>query len=103
MEEDLLDGVGDVRTGERQVLEGLGEAPEVSWTNNRRPRLDGDLGMHVHQRRNQLVVHYVNSLKNIVGKLTLCEEDPIRLILYEDSQKMMEGLEILQGEFPLEG
>jgi hypothetical protein len=30
VESDLLDGVGDARVGERQVLEDLGEAPEVS-------------------------------------------------------------------------
>jgi hypothetical protein len=30
VEADLLDGVGDVGAGERHVLEGLGEAPEVS-------------------------------------------------------------------------
>jgi hypothetical protein len=35
--------------------------------------------------------------------LTLSEEDPVRLILYGDSQKMMEGPEILHDEFPLEG
>jgi hypothetical protein len=37
------------------------------------------------------------------AKLTLSEEEPIRLMLYGDSQKMMEGPEILYGEFLLEG
>jgi hypothetical protein len=30
MEEELLDNVGDVWVGERQVLEGTGEAPKLS-------------------------------------------------------------------------
>jgi hypothetical protein len=91
------------RGGERQVLEYPREAPEVSRINNRRPELDGDLGLHVHQHRNQLAVHHASALKNIKSKLTLSEEDPVRLMLYGDSPKMLEGPEILHGEFPLEG
>jgi hypothetical protein len=49
VEADLMDGVGEVRAGERQVLEGSGEAHEVSRISNRRPGLDGDLGLCVHQ------------------------------------------------------
>jgi hypothetical protein len=37
VEADLLDGVGDNRVSERQVLQGPSEAPEVSQINNRRP------------------------------------------------------------------
>jgi hypothetical protein len=43
----LLDDVGDVRAGERQVLEGSNEAPEVSQISNRRLGLIGDLGLCV--------------------------------------------------------
>jgi hypothetical protein len=42
-------------------------------------------------------------LKNIESKLTLSEEEHVHLMLYGDSQKVMEGFEILHGEFPLEG
>jgi hypothetical protein len=48
VEANLLDDIGDVGAGERQVLEGPSEAPEVSWISNRRPRLDRDLGLRVH-------------------------------------------------------
>jgi hypothetical protein len=34
---DLLDGVGELGAGERQVLEDPSEAPEVSRINNRSP------------------------------------------------------------------
>jgi hypothetical protein len=50
VEADLLHGVGNVRVGERQVLEGPNEAPKVSRISNRRPGLCGDLGMCVHRR-----------------------------------------------------
>jgi hypothetical protein len=43
-----------------------------------------------------------SSLKNIESKLTLSEEEPVRLMLYGDSQKMMKGSKILHGEFLLE-
>jgi hypothetical protein len=101
VEADLLDGIGDVGAGERQVLEGPSEAPEVSRISNMRSGLGGDLGLCVHRHRNRLAVHHVNSLKNIESKLTLSEEEIVRLMLYEDSQKMMEGSKELHGEFQL--
>jgi hypothetical protein len=103
VEADLLDGVGDVRAGEHQVLKGTSEAPKVSWICNRRPGLGGDLGPRVHRHRNRLAVHHANLLKNVEVKLTLSEEELVSLMLYGDFQEMMEGPEILHGEFPLEG
>jgi hypothetical protein len=103
VEADLLDSVGDVGAGERQVLEGPSEAPEVSRISNRRPGLGGDLGQLVHRWWNRLAVHHASSLKNVESKLTLSEEEPASLMLYGDSQEMMEGPEILHGEFSLEG
>jgi hypothetical protein len=50
VEADLLDGVGEVVAGERQVLEGSSEAPKVSQISNRRLGLSGDLGLCVHRR-----------------------------------------------------
>jgi hypothetical protein len=84
VEADLLDDVGDVGAGECQVLEGPGEAPEVSWISNRRPELSGDLGLRVHRCQNWFAVHHASSLKNIESKLTLSEEEPISLMLYGD-------------------
>jgi hypothetical protein len=103
VEADLLDNVGDVGAGERQVLEVPNEAPEVSQLSNRRPRLGEDLGLCVHWHQNRLAVHHASSLKNIESKLMLSEEEPICLMLYGDSQKMMEGSEVIHGEFQLEG
>jgi hypothetical protein len=99
----LLDGVGDVRAGECQVLAGPGKAPEVSRISNRRPRFGGDLGLRVHRCRNRFAVHHASSLKNIESKLTLSEEESASLMFYGDPQEMMEGPEILHGEFLLEG
>jgi hypothetical protein len=88
------------RAGERQVLEGPDEAPEVSRMSNRRPRLGRDLGLRVHRNQNRLAVHRASSLKNVESKLTLSEKEPVNLMLYGDSQEM-EGSEVLHGEFPL--
>jgi hypothetical protein len=100
---DMLNDVGEIGAGERQVLKGPSEAPEVSQISNRRPRLDRDLAMCVHRCQNRLAVHYASSLKNIESKLMLSEEAPVGLMLYGDSQKMMDGPMILYSEFPLEG
>jgi hypothetical protein len=62
VEADLLDGVYEVVAGERQVLEGSGEAPKVSQISNRRLGLSGDIGLCVHRRGNWLTVHHASSL-----------------------------------------
>jgi hypothetical protein len=74
----------------------------MSWISNRRPGFVGDLGMCVHHRQNKLVVHHASTLKNIESKLTLSEEEHIRLMLYEDSQIVLVGSEVLHDKFPLE-
>jgi hypothetical protein len=58
VEADLLDGIVDIGVGERQVLEGPSEAPEVSQISNKRPELSRDLGLRVHQHRNWLAVQH---------------------------------------------
>jgi hypothetical protein len=103
VEANLLDGIGDVGAGERQVLEGPSKAPEVSRISNRSPGLDEYLNMCVHRCRNWLVVHHASSLKNIESKLMLSEEESVHLMVYGDSKKIMEESEVLHGELPLEG
>jgi hypothetical protein len=75
----------------------------VIQISNRRLELSGDLGMCAQRCQNQLAVHHASSLKNIESKLMLSEEESVRLMLYGDSQKMIEGLEILHIEFLLDG
>jgi hypothetical protein len=84
MKANLLDDVGDVRAGERQVLEGPGEAPELSRTSNRRPKSGGGLGLHVHRHRDQFAVYHASVLKDVESKLSLGEEESICLMLYGD-------------------
>jgi hypothetical protein len=84
MKANLLDGIGDVGAGERQVLEGPGETPELSQISNRRPGSGGDLGLPVHGHQDQLVVHHASALKDVESKLTLNEEEFIGLMLYGD-------------------
>jgi hypothetical protein len=102
MKTNLLDSVDEVEAGERQVLEGLGEAPELSQISNRRPRSGGDFDLHVYGRQDQLVVHHASTLKDIESELVLSEEESIRLMLYGDPQKIMKRAKVLHGEFPLE-
>jgi hypothetical protein len=52
-----LNDVGDVGVGERQVLDGPGETPELSQLSNRRLKSSGDLVMCVYRRRGWLAVH----------------------------------------------
>jgi hypothetical protein len=87
MKTSLLDGVGDVKAGERQVLEGPGEAPKLSQISNRRPESGGDLGLHIHGRRDPLAVHHASALKDVESELALSKEESICLMLYEEPKK----------------
>jgi hypothetical protein len=91
MKTNLLDGICDVRESEYQVLEGPDEAPELSRISNMRPGSGGDLGLHVHGRRDRLAVHHTNTLKDIESELVLSEEESIGLMLYGDPQNGEEG------------
>jgi hypothetical protein len=69
MQTDLLDGVGDVGAGEHEVLEGPGEAPELSQISNRRSESSGDLDLCVHERRDRLAVYHASALKDVESEL----------------------------------
>jgi hypothetical protein len=102
MEVDLLDDVGDVGAGEHQVLEGPGEAPELSQISNRRPESGRDLGLRVHGHRDRFAVYHGSVLKDVESNLALSEKESIYLMLYEDPQKMVKMADVLHGEFSLE-
>jgi hypothetical protein len=87
MKANLLDGIGDIGVDERQVLEGPGEAPELSRISNRRPKSDGDLGLCVHGHQDWLAVHHDTTLKDVESELALSEEKSICLMMYGDPQK----------------
>jgi hypothetical protein len=95
MEANLLYGVSDVGTGERQILKGSDVAPELSRISNRRPGSGGDLGLCVHGRRDRLAVHHASALKDIENELALSEEESIDLMLYRDPQKVVKRAEVL--------
>lgn len=101
MKADLLDGVGDVETGERQVLKGPDEAPLLSWIGNGGARSGGDLGLGVHGCRARLAVHHASALEDVESILALREEDPIGALLHGNPQEVMKGPEVLHGELPV--
>jgi hypothetical protein len=45
MEADVLDDICNVEVGERQVLEGLREAPKLTRVSNRRPGSNRNFGL----------------------------------------------------------
>jgi hypothetical protein len=99
----LLDSIGNLGAGKHQVLEGPSEALVQSWISNGRPRLGSDLGLCVYERQNWPIVYHSSTLKDIKSILVLSEKGFARLMLYGGPQKVMEGSEVLHGDFPLEG
>jgi hypothetical protein len=103
MKANLLDGIGDVGAGERQVLESPGEAPKLSRISSKMPGSGRDHSLHVHVCRDWLAVHHVSALKDVERELALSEKESTCLMQYRDPQNIVKRVEVLHGEFLLEG
>jgi hypothetical protein len=73
----LLNGVGDVRPCECQVLESSCNAPELRDVLNRRPRVPNQLRLEVDWSRAWLAVRHDRTLENVERVSALVEEHPI--------------------------
>jgi hypothetical protein len=65
MQTDLLDGIGDVRPCEGQVLESPYNAPKLVSILNRRPRVGRNLRLEVDQSRARLTISHGSTLDDV--------------------------------------
>jgi hypothetical protein len=73
----LLDYVGDVRSGESEVLESSDQASVGNWVADRSTHVRGDLGLSVHRRGAGLAVAHASVLKDIPSVLALVQEEVV--------------------------
>jgi hypothetical protein len=103
MQAHLLDGVGDVRPGEGEVLERTGQAPVGRRISDWGPIVLGELRLSVDRRGAGLAVGHASPLQYVDGVLALMEEETLGLALGGDAEEVVEGSQFLHRELPLQG
>jgi hypothetical protein len=67
----LLNGIGDLRTGEGEILEGTGEAPVLSRIGDGGTLRGGELGASINRGGGGVAFKHAGSLQEIDGVLSL--------------------------------
>jgi hypothetical protein len=82
VEAHLLDRVGDIRSGEGEVLKSPDQAAVGGRVTDRGAPIGGDLDLSVDQHGAGLAVAHANTLEDIPSVLTLVEEEVINSLLH---------------------
>jgi hypothetical protein len=77
MKAHLLNGVGDVRSGECEVLESARQAPVRCRVGDRGPVVLRELRLSVDRRGARLAVGHASPLQNVDGVVTLVQEETL--------------------------
>jgi hypothetical protein len=75
METDLLNGIGNVKTSERQVLKSTGQTPELSSILNCWTRAGRQLGLKINGCRAGFTTGYTRTINDPESKYTAEEKD----------------------------
>jgi hypothetical protein len=89
METDLLNGIGNVRMGERQVLKSTGQTPELSSILNYWTRAGRQLGLKINGCRAGFTTGHTRTVNDIQSISTLLKKKTIRSALYCNAKEMM--------------
>jgi hypothetical protein len=103
MKAHLLNGVGDVQPGEGEVLECARQAPVRCRVGDRGHVVLRELRLSVDRHGAGLAVGHASPLQNVDGVLTLVQEETLGPAFGSDSEEVVERLQILHREFPMEG
>jgi hypothetical protein len=98
MEAHLLGRVGNIKPGEGEVLENLGQAAVGSWVTNKGHHVGGDLVLSVNRRGAGLVVGHASALKDVPSVLVLVKEEIVMSLLHRDVEQVVKRVEVLHCE-----
>jgi hypothetical protein len=102
MKAHLLNGIGDVRPREGEVLEHICEALVRHRVGDWRPVILRELRLSVDRRGAGLVVEHASPLQNVDGVLTLVHEEMLGPTFGSDAKEVVERPQVLHRELPLE-
>jgi hypothetical protein len=72
-----LNDIGDLRTGEGEILERTGEAPVLSRIGDGGTLLGGELGASINRVGGWVAFRHAGSLQKIDGVLSLGQEEAV--------------------------
>jgi hypothetical protein len=102
VEADLLNGIGDVRPSEGEVLKGPGKTPVRSGVVHRWSLSLRQLALKVDRGGAGLAIRHPSPLQDIPSVLPLVKKEPSRTVLNSDTEKVMELTEVLHRKLLLE-
>lgn len=82
----LLNGIGNIRTGESEILEGPSYAAIMDRVRYGGP-ISGELGVSIHRGAARLALTHTSTVKNIQHILSLGEEQTVISAVNSDTQK----------------
>jgi hypothetical protein len=102
----MLDGVGDVGSGQGQVLKGAGQGS--GRTSRQRlgdqgPIVLRELRLSVDRHGAGLAVERASPLQDVDCVLALVEEETLRPALSSDAEEVVKRPQVLHRELPLKG
>ena len=98
---DLLNGIGEIRPGESEVLQSASQTPVGSRISHRITQISRQLRLSVDRSGAGLAISHPSPLQNIECILSLVKEKARRARLNSDAQEVVELTKILQSELLL--
>jgi hypothetical protein len=99
----LLNGVGDVRAYEGEVMESPGETPVLSRVGHRRAGSSGELGQRVDWCHGRLAGSHAGVVQNLHHVIGLREVHARGVAGDRDAEKVVEAAYVCHGELRAEG
>jgi len=100
---DLLNGIGEIRPGEGEVLQGTGEAPVASRIGHGITQISRQLRLSIDRSGAWLAISHPSPLQNVECILPLVKEQARRASLNSNAQEVVELTKILHSKLLLQG
>jgi hypothetical protein len=98
VEAHLLDGVGDVKPGEDEVLKCPSNTPVAGWIDDQGVG-GGEFALRINQSHAGLAFSHASTVKDVDGVLPLVEEHALGTALDGDPQEVVERPQVLHRKF----
>ena len=98
---DLMNGIGEIRPGEGQVLQSARQTPVGSRISHRITQISRQLRLSVDKSGAGLAISHPSPLQNIECVLPLVKEKTRRARLNSDAQEVVELTQILHSKLLL--
>src|SRR6185312_13342046 len=99
---DQLNGIGEIRLGEGEVLQGTGEAPVGSRISHGITQISRQLCLSIDRSGAWFAISHLSPLQNVECILPLVKEYARPASLNSNAQEVVELIKILHSKLPLQ-